>query len=181
MVGTAGFVHCAPTAPPVWSQAVRTARHQAGLTQAALARRSGLSRNTIRRLEDAPAGWRPTHRVIARVCAALPVPAATATALRGICRPPSSAWAQRRRARGLTQSHVAATLGISQSTYQRYETGQRPIPQQLKEILSHVMAADPDRSQNRTASGARSWDSGARSLPGQSAPTHRRPCGEGES
>jgi transcriptional regulator with XRE-family HTH domain len=127
---------------PNWAQDLRAARQAAGLTYSALARRSGLSRATLRRLERPPAGWRPTHAVATKLCTALELSPASSAALRGLCRPAPSLIARRRHTAGLTQQQVARALGISQSTVHRIETGQQLSPPRLAELLTQILPAD---------------------------------------
>ncbi|WHT22558.1 helix-turn-helix domain-containing protein [Crossiella sp. CA-258035] len=118
------------------------ARCDFGLTQTALARRSGLSRCTIRLAEQTAAGWQPTLGTVAALIRALELPEPVASALIAGARPAQGQLARTRRAAGRTQTELAAALGIAQSTYHRYETGQRPMPPWVREALAELLRVD---------------------------------------
>lgn len=123
---------------------VHATRLSVGLTQSALARRSGLARGTIRAVEHPAPGWRPTFRVALALTTALDLPADTVTALHALARPEPGALARMRVAAGWTQNRLATALGISQSTYHRYETGVRLPPPQIRSALAALLGDTPE-------------------------------------
>jgi transcriptional regulator with XRE-family HTH domain len=52
--------------------------------------------------------------------------------------------AQRRKAQGITQTHVAEALGTSQQTYNSYETGRRRIPVSVLPALAKLLSVAVD-------------------------------------
>ncbi|MBP2477641.1 DNA-binding XRE family transcriptional regulator [Crossiella equi] len=122
---------------------IRHARRTLGLTQRGLARRSGLGRGTIRAAENPPPRWSPSTRVALVLITTLELPVEVAQALLALARPAPSPAAYARLAMGLTQAQAAAAVGIAQSTYHRYERGQRTPPPVVAARITALLGGPP--------------------------------------
>lgn len=104
---------------------LRDARHAKGITQAGLAQRAGVARETVYRIEQ---GRLPTPDVAVRLCDVLGVDRDQLDLERPetdpyTSHPPSTLLRDRRRALGLTLAQCAEAAEISPATLSRFERG----------------------------------------------------------
>lgn len=116
MVGTAGIEV---------GRRLREARRARRMTQARLARKAGVKRETVYRTE---AGRLPTADTAARLCDALgldrdALDLGCAETDAFVAHPPFTLLRDRRRALGLTLEHCAAEAEVSAATLSRFERG----------------------------------------------------------
>lgn len=131
-----------------WPDVIRRRRETLGLSQAQLARTTGLHKGTLQRYE---AGEREPPLSVARaiaealdislaelsgqVPAGLGAPSPTGAALSAV----GEVLQSRRHDLGLTQTRVAGAAGIPPDLYQRYESGDAELPLAAAATLADVL------------------------------------------